>query len=204
VPKPKSISFAQAAAVPLVGLTAWQVLYDIVKIKKGQTCLIHAGAGGVGSMAIPLAHREGLWVATTASEKNHDYVRALGADLAIDYKSSSFVEEIQNKHPEGLDFVFDCVGGQTQADSYQLVKKGGWLVSIAQAIDKPLAAELGINARNGMVRASGEDLTKLKELIELGEIPCPPIEEMPLSDVVEALRRIKTEHTRGKIVLKVR
>ena len=204
VPKPKNLSHAQAAAIPLVGLTAWQALFDVAKLKKGQTCLIHAGAGGVGSVAIPLAKWAGATVATTASSKNHDYVSGLGADHAIDYNTANFGDEIKSRYPEGVDFVFDCVGGQTLDDSYACVKKGGWIVSIVEHIDRARAKELGINATNVFVRADGPELFKLKELIEAGSVPCPAIHEMPLDIVVEALEKVKTEHTRGKIVLKVR
>lgn len=202
--KPKNLSHGQAAAIPLVGLTAWQALFDVAKVRKGQTCLIHAGAGGVGSLAIPLAKWAGAKVATTASAKNHEYVRGIGADAAIDYQTTNFVDAVMAKHPEGVDFVFDCVGGQTLADSYRCVKKGGWVVSIVQPVDKALAAELGIHAANVFVRPDGQELLKIKELLENGTIPGPAITEMPLDHVVEALERVKTEHTRGKIVLKVR
>lgn len=201
--KPKNIGFAESAAIPLVGLTAWQVLYDIVQLQKGQTCLIHAGAGGVGSIAIPLAHHTGAWVATTASAKNHPYVKELGADLAIDYRNTSFVSAVKDLYPEGLDFVFDCVGADTLEKSYELVKKGGWLVSIAAPIDKERAENLGIQACTGMVRSSGEQLKKLTELLENGTIAVPEVEKRPLSDVVSALQQIKSQHTKGKIVLQL-
>ena len=204
VPKPKNLSFAQAAAIPLVGLTAWQAIVEKVKLKRGQSCLIHAGAGGVGSLALPIARHVGAWVATTASVGNHDYVRAIGADLAIDYHTTDFVEEIRKHHPDGVDFVYDLVGGKTLDASYSIVKKGGWLVSVVDAIDKERAKQLGIHAENSVVRPAGDQLLRLKELLELGKIPAPPIEEMELSEVVAALRKIKTEHTRGKIVLNLR
>jgi NADPH2:quinone reductase len=202
--KPKNLSFAQAAAIPLVGLTAWQALFDVANLKKGQTCLIHAGAGGVGSLALPLARWTGAKVFTTASSKNHAYCKGIGADEVIDYNTTNFVDFVKERCPEGVDFVFDCVGGETLQNSYGCVKKGGCLVSIVEPVSVAKAQECGINAQNVFVRPSGEQLFRLKERLESGDVPCPAIHEMELDEVVSALEKVKTEHTRGKIVLKVK
>jgi NADPH2:quinone reductase len=199
--KPKSITFAQAAAIPLVGLTAWQAIFDDAKLKKGETILIHDGAGGVGSMAFQFAKHAGAYVYTTASKSNHDYVKKLGADVAIDYKTG-FVNEIKKLVPQGLDVVLDCVGGQTLKDSAQLLKSGGRLVSI---VDKPHDMEKkNIHASFVFVAPNGQQLAEIGRLIDEGVIIVPKIEEMPLKEAAAAQEKNREGHTQGKIVLKVK
>ena len=118
----------------MVGLTAWQALFDAAKLKKGETILIHAGAGGVGGMAIQFAKHAGAKVIATASPENHDYVKKLGADHVIDYHGG-FVDKLKNIAPEGVDIVFDTVGGQALRDSYQVVKSHGRIVGIVEKPD---------------------------------------------------------------------
>ena len=110
--KPKNISFAEAASIPLAALTAWQVLFDVGKLQKGHTILIHAGAGGVGGFAIQFAKNLGAKVFSTCSASNLDYVKHLGCDRPIDYKAQNFVEVIKQEVPQGLDFVLDTMGGK--------------------------------------------------------------------------------------------
>ncbi len=200
--KPKNITFAQAAAIPLVGLTAWQALFDVAKLKKGETILVHAGAGGVGSFAIQFAKHIGAHVYTTASKANHDYVKQLGAEHAIDYKQG-FVDAIKKLAPQGIDVVFDCVGGETLEESSKVIKKGGRLVSIVSKPD-PALEDQGIHTGYVFVRPSGKELTEIGHLIEQGKVVIPTIQEMPLKEAAAAQEKSRTGHTQGKIVLKVR
>jgi NADPH:quinone reductase-like Zn-dependent oxidoreductase len=204
VQMPSNLSFAQAAALPLVALTAWQALFDVADLKKGQTCLILAGAGGVGSVAIPLARWAGATVGTTARSANDAYVRKLGANFVIDHSKENVWEALKKRYPKGVDFVFDCVGGDALRDCYQMVKKGGHLVSIVAAPDRKKADSCGIHASHVFVRPNGEELTKIKDLIEKHQLPLPQIEEMPFDQLIPALEQIKGGHTRGKIVLNLK
>lgn len=204
VQMPSNLTFAQAAALPLVALTAWQALYDVADLKKGQTCLIQGGAGGVGSLAIALARWTGATVGTTARSTNDAYVRKLGANFVIDHTKGNVWEKLKERYPKGVDFVFDCVGGDVLQESYQMVKKGGHLVSIVASPDRKLAASCGIHASHVFVRPSGEELSKIKDLIEKHLIPLPYIEEMPFDQLIPALEQSKSGHTKGKIVLNIR
>jgi len=202
--KPAKVSLAESAALPLVTLTAWQSLVDVAHLKKGQTVLVHAGAGGVGGMAIQLAHAIGATVITTASLKNHDYVKALGAGVAIDYTKEDFVSAIKRLYPEGVDVVYDCVGGEIEKRSLALVKSGGWFVTICNhKLDPTIAREYQINVSSVFVRPDGKELSEIAQLIDEGKIRPPQVEMLPLDSVKEAHIKQKSGHTRGKIVLKV-
>lgn len=201
--KPKNISFAEAASIPLAGLTAWQSLFDYAKLQKGQTVLIHAGAGGVGSFAIQLAKIKGAIVYTTASVNNHPYVKKLGADFALDYHQEDFVRAFKMKLPDGFDVVFDCVGGETFRKSFALVKKGGCLVSICNFNAESLGQQYGVRSGHVFVSPNGRQLREISALIESGQLKPPHIEEFTLAHAKQALEKIRTGHTQGKIVLKV-
>lgn len=198
--KPSSISFAEAASVPLVALTAWQALFDFCHLKPKQSILIHAGAGGVGSFAIQFAKSKHAVVYTTCSDCNHDYVRSLGADYIIDYNRQDFASAIKEK----LDVVFDTVGGETLKKSFPLVKKGGTLVTITQMIDHEVGEKYDIHTGFVFVRPNGNELMEISRLIEKGAVKLPAITEMPFEQATEALEQSKSGHTRGKIVLKIK
>lgn len=200
--KPKNINFAQASAIPLVGLTAWQALFDSAKLKKGETVLIHAGAGGVGSMAIQFAKNAGARVLTTASPINHDYVKKLGADEAIDYKKD-MIAQIKKLAPEGVDVILDAFGGQALQDSYELIKDYGRIVGIVEKPDSERCAQKHVQGSYVFVAPNGAQLKQINHLIEQGKIHVPQIEELPLEEAAKAQEKIKTGHTKGKIVLKV-
>jgi NADPH2:quinone reductase len=202
-PMPAKSSFSEASTVPLAGLTAWQSLFDVGAIRPGQWVLIHAGAGGVGSFAVPLAKWAGALVIATASPANHDYVRALGADHVIDYASEDFVAAVRALVPEGVDFAFATVGGEVLTRSYEAVRPGGILVSITDRTDKELAERLGIRVKYLFVKPDGPQLRRLAGLLDSGVLRVPEIEEMPLTRAAEALARSKSGHVRGKIVLTV-
>ena len=204
VEKPRSLSFAQAAAIPLVSLTAWQALYDFAQMKKGQSLLMHAGAGGVGNFGIQFAKNTGLTVYTTASEVNHPYIKKFGADVTIDYKKQDFTKVIQELEPQGVDIVFDAVGGKTLKKSYSLVKKNGCLITIADAIDPKIAKKGEMRTACVIVKPNGEQLQKIVNLFKEGKLQLPEIHEMPLKDVKKAHLMSQKGHTRGKVVLKVK
>ena len=201
--KPKSLTFEQAASIPLCALTAWQAFFDVGKLQKGETLLIHAGAGGVGSFAIQMAKWIGSKIYTTASSSNHSYVKMLGADIAIDYKNENFVDVIHSHEPGGVDIVFDCVGGKTQNESFKILKKGGRLVSIVGKPDQKLADEYGVSGLLAFVRPNGEQLRKIGQLFDEGTLEPPNITIIPFASAKEALRENRKGHTRGKIVVRV-
>lgn len=200
--KPKNISFAQAAAIPLVGLTAWQAFFDVGKLKKGEKVLIHAGAGGVGTMAIQLAKHQGAYVITTASQKNSAYVKKLGADLVIDYTKEKFQDRILQQFPVGIDTVLDTVGGKTLPENYAVLKPRGKLLSIVAPLKENPPKE--IEYHHIFVRPSGPQLKQIAALIEQGKIVPPKIEEMRLEEAPAALEKNRAGHVSGKIVLSVR
>ena len=203
-PMPKNVGFAEAAGIPLAGLTAWQSLFDAAKIKGGHKVLIHAGAGGVGSLAIQFAKHAGAKVLTTAGVANHAYVKSLGADVAIDYKKENFIDAVRKREPGGIDLVYDAVGGEVQRKSYEVLKKGGRLVSIVNVPSEEEARRYGVEAAHVFVTPDGEQLRRIGALIESGAVKPPAIQEMRLEDAAEAQRRSQAGHVRGKIVLKVR
>lgn len=202
--KPKNISFAEAAGIPLVALTAWQALFDFAKLKPHQNILIHAGSGGVGSYAIQFAKQHQATVWTTCSEKNIPYVKELGADHVIDYTKENFAKVIQDQFKEGIDVVFDTVGGPTLKDSVPLVKKGGTLITITEMVDPTIGEKNGIKAGFVFVRPNGKELTEIAHLIEQGKIKVPHTTEMSLNDASLAQAKSQEGHCKGKIVLKVK
>ncbi len=202
-PMPAVLSFAQASTIPLVGLTSWQSLFDVGAIRPGQFVLIHAGAGGIGSLAIPLAKWAGATVIATARTVNHDYVRGLGADHVIDYTAQDFVAATKAIAPEGVDMAFGTVGGEVLTRSYAAVRRGGILVSVTDRIDADRAERHGIRVAYVFVAPNGQQLRRLAALVDGGTLRPPEIEEMPLDRAAEALERNKLGHVRGKIVLNV-
>lgn len=202
--KPKKLSFAQAAVIPLVGLTAWQALFDTGKLKSGERILIHAGAGGVGSMAIQFAKNIGAKVITTCRQKHQDYVRTLGADEVIDYSQEDFVEKIKNKHPQGIDLVFDTVGGETFQKSIQVLKAGGRLISLIEKMSDQEAHEKAIQAAYLFVSPSGHELKCIAELIDSDKVQPPKIEEFSLSEAAQAQDKLQNSSHEGKIAIKIR
>lgn len=196
--KPRGISFAQAAALPLVSLTAWQSIFDAAHLKKGETILIHGASGGVGSMAVQFAKNAGAKVIGTASSKKHEYVKKLGADIVIDYKKEDFIDRLKNN----VDVVFDCVGGETYRKSLACLKKGGRIVSILER-DQAEAKKLGFEGIYVFVAPNGNELKTIAELIEQKKVLPPQIEKMPLKDAELAFKKLRAGEVLGKIVLKI-
>lgn len=202
--KPDNIDFAEAAAIPLTALTAWQALFDDVKLQRGETVLIHAGAGGVGGIAIQLAKNAGAKVISTARQEKHSYVKELGADVVIDYTKKSFVEEIKKIAPQGVDVVFDTVGGQTLKDSLNALRPGGRLVSIVEKLDPAVGKPRTITITYHFVNPNGAQLKQIGDLIKTGKVRPPAIEEMKLEDAAQALEKSREGRLKGKIVLKIK
>ncbi|MBI2083603.1 MAG: NADP-dependent oxidoreductase [Deltaproteobacteria bacterium] len=200
--KPKNLSFEESAAIPLAGLTAYQSLFESLQLQNGEKILIHAGAGGVGSFAIQLAKTIGAYTITTASEKNHDYVRKLGTDEVIDYTKEDFVKAVLNKHPEGIDAVFDTVGDETQKKSADVLKKGGRLTSLL-ALDEEFFKKKGLKPGYVFVRPEPSHLDRLRKLIEEDRLKVSLFQIFPISEVKRAHEAIETGHVRGKIVLRI-
>ncbi len=197
--KPATISFVEAAGVPSVALTAWQALVDQANLQSGQTVLIHGASGGVGLFAIPIAKIRGAKVFATASTANQDFLKQLGADVAIDYKTQKF-EEIA----KDVDVVVDGVGGETLARSYPIVKRGGFLVSLVGRVDQAQLDKHGIRGVSLEAESNGDQLAQIGRLIDEKKIKVVVSETFPLADAAKAQTKADTGHARGKIVLKAR
>jgi NADPH:quinone reductase-like Zn-dependent oxidoreductase len=197
-PKPKSLTYVEAAAVPIVAITAWQALVDKAKLSAGQIVLIHGGSGGVGSFAIQIAKARGAKVIATASTRNQDFLKELGADVAIDYTKQKF-EDVS----KDVDVVLDSIGGDTLDRSYGVVKKGGIIVSL---VARPKEAELekhGIRGATLNAEPDSEALAEIGKLIDDKKIKAIVSQTFPLSEARKAQEQVATGHTRGKIVLKI-
>ena len=196
---PDNLSHTQAAAVPLAGLTAWQALITHGKLKKGDKVLIHAGSGGVGTYAIQIAKHFGAFVATTTSSKNTELVKSLGADVAIDYKTQKFQDELSD-----YDLVFDMLGGETMTESFKVLKRDGTMVSIkGQDIDD-LATKYGVRFEFIFMTPDGAMLAELGDLISNGSVKPIIDSEFPLNEITAAYDQLDTGRTVGKIVVAVK
>ncbi|TFY95328.1 NADP-dependent oxidoreductase [Pseudomonas nabeulensis] len=220
--KPANLSMAEAASLPLVALTAWQVLVETAQLKKGQRVLIHAGAGGVGTVAIQLAKHLGAFVATTTSSANVAWVKALGADVVIDYNQQVFDDVLRD-----YDVVLNSLGADVLAKSLKVLKPGGQLISIsgpptpqfAQERGAPWiirqvmqllslsirrkARKLGIRYAFVFMRANGTQLQKITQLVESGVVRPVIDRTYPLESTAEALRYIEQGRSKGKVVIQI-
>ncbi|HVK03530.1 MAG TPA: NADP-dependent oxidoreductase [Armatimonadaceae bacterium] len=196
--KPKSLSFVEAASLPIAALTAWQALFDAAGLQPGQTVLIHAAAGGVGSLGVQFAKWKGARVIGTASARNHAFLKELGADELIDYTAERFEDSVKD-----VDVVFDTVGKEVMQRSWQTLKPGGYLVGIVNDPDTEQAKKYGVRASHifGLPRA--DDLTAIAELIDAGTVRPVVSETLPLSEARRAHEESQGGHVRGKIVLEV-
>lgn len=196
--KPKTVSFGQAAAAGAAGSTAWEALVETAKLSAGQTVLIHGGSGGVGHFAIQIAKARGAKVLATGSSVNQDFLKQMGADIAIDYTKTKFEDVAKD-----VDVVLDSVGEDTLARSYGVVKKGGIIVSI---VDEPKQTELDAHGIRGVAfrcTPKAGVLEELADLMEANKMTPVVSQTFPLADVAKAQQQIATRHTRGKIVLQV-
>lgn len=197
-PKPANLSHVEAAAVPLAALTAWQGLIDQGGLKDGQRVLIHGGAGGVGHFAIQIAKAHGAWVATTCSGRDLDFVRKLGADLAIDHRAQRFEDAVKD-----IDLVFDLIAGETQERSFQVLRHGGTLISTLQEPDKAKALAKGAKVAHFMAVPNAVELAEIGRLIEAGKIRPVIAATYPLAHAARAEAALENDHVQGKIVLTV-
>ncbi|MCA7001321.1 NADP-dependent oxidoreductase [Dickeya solani] len=221
--KPANLSMTEAASIPLVSLTAWQVLVDTAKLKKGQKVLIHAGSGGVGTLAIQLAKHLGAFVATTTGTSNVEWVKALGADVVIDYRKQDFETVLRD-----YDVVLNSLGGDVLEKSLQVLKPGGQLISISGPPAPEFATEQGLSwglkqvmrllsyrirkkARQKGIRysfvfmqASGDQLREIGTLIESGVIKPVVDRVFPIDSTADALAYVETGRAKGKVVVKLR
>lgn len=205
--KPKNISFNEASGVPLAGLTAWTGIFECGKLQAGQQILIHGASGGVGSLAVQFAKAKGAYVIGVASTQNLAYLRQLGADKVIDYKTEKYEDLLQN-----IDLVFDAAPHRDNNErlrSVKVLKEGGTLVSVN--IDFPFNDEVTdalakINAKGELaaVQVRGDWLQEIAELIEEGKVKVFLSKVYPLEQVAEAHRESETWHVRGKLILEIR
>jgi NADPH:quinone reductase-like Zn-dependent oxidoreductase len=197
-PKPGKLSHVEAASVPLAAQTAWQALFDHGQLQSGQTVLIHAAAGGVGTFAVQLAHWKGAKVLATGSSDNAGYLRSLGADEVIDYHATPF-EAVAKE----VDLVLDLIGGETQTRSFSVLKAGGRLVSTVQPPSAADAARHHVQAVRMVMQPSTEGLSQLGALLDAGTPRTVITKTYPLSQAREAWAGLLSGHTRGKMVLEV-
>lgn len=197
--KPGSLSHAQATAMALTSLTAIWALEDTAQLKAGETVLIQGGAGGVAGFAIQLAKHIGAHVITTASAGNTSYVKSLGADRAIDYRTEDFAKTVS-----GCDVVFDTVGGDVRPGCYTVLKPGGRMVFISTAPDGFVVPRDDVKTLRPAVNRDRAHLERMKALLAAGAVVPPAITEYKLAEAAAAHRVSEARHLRGKLVLIVR
>lgn len=199
--KPTHISFEEAAAAPMAGLTAWQALVHGMNIKKGNKVLIHGASGGVGHFAVQIAKHFGAEVIATSSAKNRDFVMSLGADYHIDYQAESFWEVVKD-----VDFVFDTIGGETLEHSIDITKPNGTIISILGLAEDKLknkAKEKNVQLSLWGMRFNGDDLRAFADLMSEGIIKSHIVKVYPFTEMPEAHQQVETRRTAGKIVVAV-
>ena len=221
--KPSNLDMAEAASVPLAALTAWQALVETAQVKKGQKVLIHAGSGGVGTFAIQLAKHLGAYVATTTSTANVEWVKALGADVVIDYKQQDFANELRD-----FDVVLNSLGADVLEKSIKVLKPGGQLISLSGPPTAQFAQEQGLSWVLGQVmrllssgirrkarkhgvsytflfmRADGVQLQRITSLIEAGVIKPVIDRSFPFESTAEALRYVEQGRSKGKVTITIK
>jgi len=195
-PAPAKLPLDEAAGLPTVAGTAWQALFETADLRRGQTVLIHAGAGGVGSSAIQLAHQAGAKVIATASAGNLALLRELGADQAIDYRQGDFAAGLHN-----IDVVLDTLGGEVQQRSFTVLRRGGKLVSVVAPPDEALARQHDVIASFVFHQTDRARLNQVASLCEAGKLKPVIDRKMPLEAAAEALAYVAAGHARGKVLL---
>jgi NADPH:quinone reductase-like Zn-dependent oxidoreductase len=198
--KPTSLTYIEAASVPVIAVTAWQALFDQAQLKAGQTVVIHGAAGNVGSYAVQLARRAGLQTIATVATDDIAFVRDLGANTVIDYRTQRFEGEARD-----ADAVIDLVGGETQNRSFQVLRRGGKLISAVSRPDQHLAERQGVEAAFFLVNVTSQYLAEIAGLIDGGKLRTRVGAVLPLADAREAhfmLERVRPQ-PKGKIVLAI-
>jgi NADPH:quinone reductase-like Zn-dependent oxidoreductase len=198
--KPTSLTYIEAASVPVVAVTAWQALFDQAQLKPRQTVVIHGAAGNVGAYAVQLAHRTGVRIIATAATDDMPFVYNLGANTVIDYRTRRFEEGVWD-----ADAVIDLVGGETQERSFQVLRRGGKLISAVSPPDQHLAQSHGVEAAFFLVNVTSQHLAEIAGLVDGGKLRARVGAVLPLADAREAhfmLERLRPQ-PKGKIVLTV-
>jgi NADPH:quinone reductase-like Zn-dependent oxidoreductase len=196
--KPRRSAHLEAAALPLVGVSALQALTEHLRVTKGQKVLIHGGAGGIGSTAIQIARHLGAQVATTVAGDDAEFAKSLGAEQVIDYRNQRFDEILHD-----LDGVLDTIGGDTYARSFQVLRKGGRLVSMLEQPREDLMRDYGVEAIAQFTQVTTERLARLAELVDQGAVKVHVDRTFPLQQAAEALQSLEKTPPRGKIVIKI-
>ncbi|MFF7675388.1 NADP-dependent oxidoreductase [Actinacidiphila glaucinigra] len=202
VRKPSAMSHEEAAAVPLVALTAWQALADVAAVRPGQRVLVHAAAGGVGHVAVQIAKSLGAYVIGTASAAKHDFLRGLGADELVDYRTTDYAEAVRD-----VDVVLDPLGGPESVRSLGTLRGGGLLVTLLPIGVPELRAEAerrGVRATGMLVEADHAGMAAVARLIEEGALRVTVAGTFPLAEAAKAHASLETGRTTGKLVLTVR
>ncbi|MFF2014503.1 NADP-dependent oxidoreductase [Paenibacillus sp. NPDC058177] len=196
-----NISFAEAGALPAVSITAWQSLFHYGQLRKGERILIHAAAGGVGHIAIQLAKWTGAYVIGTASSRNHDFVRQLGADEVIDYTAVDFTEVVH-----AVDVVIDGVGGEVENMSFKVLKEGGKLISLINRAITRNASRSDVEARFALIQPHASDFAQIEEWVREHKLKVHINGVVPLSQtgVAEAHRKSESRHINGKLVIQIK
>lgn len=196
--KPRTISHVEAASLPLAGITAWEAMMDTARVRAGQRVLVHAGSGGVGSLAIQLVKAAGATVIATASGRNRALVESLGVDQFVDYTTTKVADAV-----EPVDAVFDTIGGEVQEASWSLLKPGGIQVSIISPPDEAKAAAIGVRAGFVFIGPNAPVLDKLAAMVDGGSLRPIVGAEFALDDIVAAHALSESGRAVGKIVLYV-
>jgi len=196
--KPKTLSFEEAATIPIGATTAWQGLFDHGNLQKGQRVLILGGSGGVGLYAVQFARWKGAQVISTTSTRNVDFVRSLGAETVIDYTKTHVEDEVHD-----VDLVFDTVGGAASTSAMPTLKRGGTLITIAGQPDEAKASQLGVRTGRFSAQVSSELLTKFAQLIDEGQVKAVVGDTFPLREAAQAQELSQKGHGRGRIVLNI-
>jgi alcohol dehydrogenase len=196
--KPKTLGHIEAAALPLVGVSAWQALVEFMGLSSGQKILIHGGAGGIGSIAIQLAKNLGAHVATTVSSDDKQFVQKLGADEVIDYKTQTFEDIVHD-----YDAVFDTVGGDTYTRSFKVLRKGGIIVSMLEQQNSELMEQFRVKAISQFTQINRQRLSKLAEWVDQNKVKVNVEKSFSLDEAGKALDYLRDIHPRGKIVLAI-
>jgi NADPH:quinone reductase-like Zn-dependent oxidoreductase len=198
VPIPRELSFADAAALPLAGISAWAGLVKTANLQRGMRVLIHAAAGGVGSFAVQIARDIGAHVVATCSSRNADFVRSLGADEVIPYDKTAFEDALS-----GLDVVFDTMGGDVHRRSYKVLRKGGMIACLSAEPYQDLSADYGVSVWMAQVLPDADVLKQLVSLVAVGRLRPVVDRVLPFSDFAQAHALSEQGHARGKIVLAI-
>jgi NADPH:quinone reductase-like Zn-dependent oxidoreductase len=198
VRKPRALDFITAAALPMPGLTAWQMVIDTAHPRKGKRFLIHGAGGAVGSFAAQLAKWKGAFVAATASRASEPYLRSLGVDEVVDYERQHFEDEVRD-----IDVVIEHLGGETQQRSFAVLKKGGMLINLMGEIDRAAARKAGVHGVAFGMTYDTDDLARIAGLVTTGTLVPHIADVLPLDQTRRALDLNQQNRSHGKIVLEV-